>query len=98
MDFATIGYTPLPQLQVSEELALQNIDTTSPCICRRDVTTNNKDIEILNAFERTAFHRIIGPVCNKGRWSRKDNTEIYKDQPVRRLIKSTRLILYFKSI
>lgn len=41
-------------------------------------------------FETKILRRIIGPVCDRGRWKRRVNSKIYKDPPVRRIIKSAR--------
>jgi hypothetical protein len=49
---------------------------------------------MLDTFERKVLRRIIGPICEGGRWRRRYNNElhsIYKDTPIRRIVKSLRL-------
>jgi uncharacterized protein YlxP (DUF503 family) len=53
-----------------------------------------RDIGMLDTFERKVLRRIIGPICEGGRWRRRYNNEldsIYKDPPIRRIVKSLRL-------
>jgi transcription termination factor 2 len=48
----------------------------------------------LDTFERKVLRRIIGPIYEGGRWRRRYNNElysIYKDSPIRRIVKSLRL-------
>lgn len=53
-----------------------------------------KDVGNLDAFERKILRKIIGPVFERGRWRRRYNNElysIYKDPPIRRIVKAARL-------
>lgn len=57
-------------------------------------TLATKDSEILDTFERKVLRRIIGPICDRGRWRRRYNHElytIYEDQLIRRIVKSSSL-------